>query len=89
METWKIKKVTKMANKGNLEWDGLCQPCKKIGVCATGSEYCISDHTRSITCMRNCHLNTRIISICLVHPHFLSLCINNIIYKICHNINDT
>jgi hypothetical protein len=51
MEAWKIKKVTKMANKGNLEWDGLCQPCKKIGVCATGSEYC--ENCRHIFCF-NC-----------------------------------
>ena len=51
METWKIKKVTKMANKGNLEWGGLCQPCEKIGVCATGIVYC--ENCRHIFCF-NC-----------------------------------
>lgn len=39
-----------MANKGK-GWDGLCQPCKKIGVCATGSVYC--ENCRHIFCF-NC-----------------------------------
>ncbi|XP_063435916.1 uncharacterized protein LOC134716835 [Mytilus trossulus] len=29
-----------MAERGADDWEGLCHPCKKMGICSTGSVYC-------------------------------------------------